>query len=94
VAGHEGLGSSGAERSLAVQPFASPGPATLAGHPGRGAGLVDEDQPVVLLAYDGLAGILPIRLRRGQFRAVLFACYEGFLKLNPKENRNFEGRTP
>ena len=84
VAGHEGLGSSGAERSLAVQPFASPGPATLAGHFGRGAGLVDEDQPVVLLAHDGLAGILPIRLRRGQFRAVLFACCEGFFEAEPE----------
>jgi hypothetical protein len=66
----EGLGEPMAERRLGVKTPALEAAPAQPGHFGRGAGLIDEDQPMRLLAHAGLALGRPVRAPVGH-RGVL-----------------------
>jgi hypothetical protein len=61
--GNEGLGGPVSERRIGFQAGATASPATQAGHLGRRAGFVEEDQSVGRLAHARLAVRLPLVTR-------------------------------
>ena len=75
---HEGLRAPMAKWGLAIQPLALGRAPAQPGHLGVGAGLIDEDQPALLLAQDGLAAIFPFGPRLGQLRPVLLGRPQSF----------------
>ena len=75
---HEGLGQPVAERRLGVQALAPSAAPAQPGHLGRGAGLIDEDQPVRLLAQPRLAPGAPVLARLADVGALLFAGPQRF----------------
>lgn len=75
---HEGLRAPMAEGSLAVQPRAFCRASAQARHLCCRACFIDEDQPLALIAHDGLAAVSPRGASPGQFRSVLFAGPKSF----------------
>jgi hypothetical protein len=76
--GNEGLRQPMAERSLGFEALALQAASALAGHFRRGAGFIDEDQPVWLKPHSGLALIDPFPARLTDVGAILFAGQQCF----------------
>ena len=77
-AGDEGLDARVAERGTVAHALATPGAAAQPRHVGLGAALVDEDQPVRLLAHARLALGMPVLASLTHVGAPLFAGLQRF----------------